>query len=576
MAFCLPKEFAGKFLDALKSGKIVPEELASMSSVERRAFLEPIVGAKDVHEVNALLESKLILQDQKRGMVAWAKKVAGLSETRRADIISRIEKLTNVLEPAEERAFLEDLAAKRLGTEVSVEEARNIAGLSKQLSKAQEEYDPKSGKWTSEDARLKYGALKVALSNYVNDLKLENEKTTLKGVVQDFKTNPIEGTKAGVSKLASITKGIQASLDNSALFRQGWRTIFTHPGTWVKNALQSFRDIAAQIGKKPTNNDVINGVKAEIYSRENAMNGIYQKMKLDIGDAEEAFPTTIPERIPLFGRLYKASETAYTGFLYRMRADIADQYIKVAENGGVDLKDAEGVRSIGKMVNSLTGRGDLGSLEKVGKQVNTIFFSPKAVKASFDFLTGHNLQKGVSPFVRKAAAINLLKVVAGTAVIMATAQALLGKNAIELDPRSADFGKIRIGDTRFDISGGMSSLITLAARLGTLSTKSSTTHKVSSLTSGKFGAPTGLDVAFDFATNKASPLASVVVDILRGQTFEGTKPTIFNETTGLFTPLPISNAQEVLSSPNGADPLLTIIADGLGISTNTYTPAKKK
>ena len=92
-----------------------------------------------------------------------------------------------------------------------------------------------------------------------------------------------------------------------------------------------------------------------------------------------------------------ASEVAYTGFLYRMRADIADRYVEIAEKNGVDLTDPLETRSIGRLVNSLTGRGDLGSLEKVGKQVNTIFFSPKMVKSQFDFLTVQ-VMTWLSPF----------------------------------------------------------------------------------------------------------------------------------------------------------------------------------
>lgn len=580
MAFCLPKKYSDKFLAALREGKIVPEDLIEMTSEERRDFLKQFVGEENVREVNAQLESKLILKDQKRGLVSWAKKTAGLSDAKRTDLLSRIEKLDHVLSPEDEKAFFEDLAAEKLGTDVTVEEAKTIADLSRHASALRDEWDGKT--WSSEEAQKQYGAAQVALTNYVNDLKLGNEKTTLRGLATDFKSDPVQSVKDGLSKLAGISKGIKASLDDSAIFRQGWRTLFTDPRLWAKNAVDSFKNIAMQIGRKPTNNDVINGIKADIYSRPNAMNGLYQRMKLDIGTDEEAFPTSIPEKIPFLGRLYKASEVAYTGFLYRMRADIADKYIRIAENSGFDFKNDAEVRSMGKMINSLTGRGDLGSLEKIGKQVNTVFFSPKALKASVDFLTGHNLQKDVSPFVRKQAAINLLKVVAGTAVIMATAQAVFGKGSVETDPRSSDFGKIKIGDTRFDISGGMASIVTLAARLLTLSTKSTTTHKVNPLNaknkdgSPRFGAQTGMDVVFDFATNKASPAASVVVDYLKGQTFSGQKPTVGSEAEQLFVPLPATNAQELLADPNAANPLLGVIADSLGIATNTYAPPKKK
>jgi hypothetical protein len=134
----------------------------------------------------------------------------------------------------------------------------------------------------------------------------------------------------------------------------------------------------------------------------------------------------------------------------RLRADIADQVLKVASNNKVDLTDKRQLESLGRLVNSLTGRGHLGQFEKVGKAVNVLFFSPKSLKASFDFLTLHATDD-MTAYSRKQAAKNLLKVVAGMALLMGLAN-VLWPGSVEFDPRSADFGKVKIGDTRFDIS----------------------------------------------------------------------------------------------------------------------------
>lgn len=166
MSFCLPKEFANKFLDALKEGKINPEELAQMSSEERRNFLEPIVGKEDVHEVNAQLESKLLLQDQKRGMVSWAKKVAGISEPVRSDLISRIQKMDKVLSPEDQQHFLEDLAAKKLGADVTLEEASKIVELSKRVQDTRDS-DSDSLSGVSDE----YLKARTELESYVASLK---------------------------------------------------------------------------------------------------------------------------------------------------------------------------------------------------------------------------------------------------------------------------------------------------------------------------------------------------------------------------------------------------------------------
>lgn len=553
MAYCIPKPLADKFKDYLRKGKITPEKLVAMSSEERRTLFSEIVGESEAKEMNAALESKLILKDQKRGMITWLKQVSGLKPEVKRDLIAKIGKLEKVLSPENERAFLEDLASKRLGADISMEEAKKIADMAKTVRETKGVGD-----------RMDYGRAKVALDNYVSELKHANRPT----VIQRIK-NP-----AGIlNEVAGSAKGLNASLDNSAIFRQGWKTMFTNPVIWMKNSCQSFVDLVKRFGGK----HVIDEVNAEIQSRPTY--DLMQKAKLDVGTTEEQFPTHLPSKIPVLGRFYKASEAAYTGFVYRMRADIFDKYIKIAETAGEDIHSKEQLESIGKLVNSLTGRGHLGGAERVASTVNNVFFSPRFLKSNIDFLTAHQLQKGVTPFVRKQAAMNLAKVVVGTASILAIANSIW-PNSVELDPRSSNFGKIKIGNTTFDVSGGMASIITLAARIvptfhnGKIGfwSKNRITGKINQLNSGKFGSDSVIDVIKDFAEGKTSPVASVFRDIwLEGQDFNHKKPTFLGEMNNLFTPLPIKNAIQ-LSQAKDAPVLAGIIADALGISVNTITP----
>ena len=557
MGYCIPKPNAQKFVKYLREGKITPENLTSMSSEERRALFSEIVGDAEAKEMNAALESKLILKDQKRGMVTWLKQVTGLTKESRRDLMAKIGKLDKVLEPATERAFLEDLASKRLGADISIEEARKIAELAKSVTDTKAEMD-------SGGDRMAYGRADVALANYVADLKNSNHPN----FIQRIKNLDIGGA---ASEIAGTAKGLNASLDNSAIFRQGWKTLFTNPIIWMKNAKQSFVDLVRRFGGK----HVIDEVNAEIHSRPTY--GLMKKAKLDVGTTEEQFPTHLPAKIPILGRFYKASEAAYTGFVYRTRADVFDKYIKIAETSGIEL-DKEQLLSIGKLVNSLTGRGDLGRAERVASVVNNVFFSPRFLKSNIDFLTAHQLQGGVTPFVRKQAALNLLKVVVGTASVLAIADAI-APGSVEIDPRSSNFGKIKVGSTTFDVSGGMASVITLAARMLTMSSKSAISGKVSKLNSGKYGSQTVADVLKNFAEGKLSPAAGILRDIfLEGHDFNGNQPTILNELNNLFTPLPIKNAIQLWKSKDGKNldlVLAGIIADALGVSVNTLTPYPK-
>jgi hypothetical protein len=557
---CLPKPAVQAFKQALKAGKVKPERLANMSSEERHKFFSDLVGQGDAKTVNSLFESKLLLKNQQRGFLTWAKSVAGVNPEVKRDLISRIEKLDHVLSPAEEKGFLKDLASTKLGIDMTAPEAKQIATMSARLQELESKRRP-DGTFLSEDDRLAYGRAKVDMGGYISGLQNSANKLS----IGQQAMRPGEA----ISKFAGLSKSIKASLDNSAIFRQGWKTIWTNPLTWQKNARQSFHDIYKQGFKKE---DVMREVNADIVSRPNFDK--YTKMKLAIGNVEEEFPSMLPEKIPLLGRAYKASESAYTAFLYRQRADIADHLLHVAEQSGVDITDKAQLQSIGKLINSLTGRGDVGRFEgKAAGTLNNVFFSIRFLKSNVDTLTAHQLQKDVTPFVRKQAAINLVKIVAGSAAILATADALL-PGSVEKDPTSTDFGKIRVGDTRFDVTGGQSALVVLAMQLLRQQKKSATTGVVTKF-DGSYGAPTGQDQIVNFFTNKFSPAASVVKDIIKQQDFNGNKPTIAGEAKNLFVPLPIATNRDAANDPHAAHPLLVSIADGLGISSSTYGQTKR-
>lgn len=541
---CLPKELTQKFLNGLKDGSVNPEDLSKMTSEERRSLFEDIVGKENAKSVNALFEEKMLLKDQQSGMITWAKEVGGLKPEARREMIDRINKLERVLNPAEERTFLNDLASKKLGTEVTVEEAKKLSELAKDATE-------KKNSLKDGGDRMEYGRARVALDNYVSDLK-----STVK--------EPLTTRKA-ISNLAGLAKSLKATLDNSVIGRQGLKVLLTEPKIWLKNSIQSFVDIVQTFGGK----EVMDEVKADVLSRENSLNGLYRRERLAVGVTEEAYPTNIPiDKIPVLGKAYKASEAAFTAFQYRTRADVFDKYVEMVNKAGGDVK------GVGLLANALTGRGDLGRLESSANTINNVFFSPRLMKSNIDALTGHIIDRAdMGTFARKKAAINTVKIIGAMAGILAIAKAINPKS-VETDPRSADFGKIKIGDTRFDISGGMSGLVTLAFRLARMSTKSSTSGKITKLNSGKFGSQTGFDILSNFFENKLSPVASILKDILQGQDFQGNKPSVLEEANNLFTPLPITNFLEIKNNPKSANIIGAMIADGLGISTNTYSPQK--
>src|SRR3990167_418065 len=548
--FCLNKNLADVFLNKLKSGSVNPDQLAKMASKDRRSLFKTIIGKENAEEVNALFEKNILLKDQKKAMVNWAKQVTGLKPEAQKDLVTRINKMDKILDPENEMVFLNDLASHKLGVTVTFEEASMLSKLAKEVSIKKDAIE-------NGGDRLEYGMALVEFKDFVSNLKNESGKIT----VEDIKAKPLEiGGKAigqAIVNVAGIAKSLKASLDNSVIGRQGLKTLFSNPDIWLKNSAKSFVDIYKILSGK----EALNMVRAEVLSRPNALNGLYKKEGLAIEVQEEAYPSTFPENIPVFGRFFKASQGAFTAWQYRTRADVFDRYVDIAEKYGADIT------GIGKVVTSLTGRGTFGQrYEAAASAANNLFFSPRFLKSNIDLLTIHALDKDIGGFARAQAAYNLLGTVVGVATVLAIADAVF-PGSVEWDPRSSDFGQIKVGKTRFNVTGGIGAIVVLASRLLSGSTKSK--GRIKPLNSGKFGSMTKLDVIYNFFEGKLSPVASVMKTILEGKDYKGDKPTLTSLVADLAVPIPITNYFE-LQQPDAAPTLWAILADEFGIGTNTY------
>lgn len=419
--------------------------------------------------------------------------------------------------------------------------------------------------------RFAYGNARVAYDNYVNELVAAANKGSFKSL-----SNAQKLKKIGV-ETASTAKSLKASLDLSRILRQDWKTVFSHPTIWAKNSAKSFKDAVDQFGGK----EVMDGVRADVLSRPNA--DLYASMEKASGmdlfslRREELLPSSLPEKVPGFGRIYKASEAGFNAGQLRERADLTDLYANIFKNSyGKDLTDKKFLSDFAEFIGDLTSRGKIKNPGRADLY-NKVLFAPRNLKANVRFLTSE-LGRNADPAIKAEAAKNLLKTVVGTGIVLGVASSRL-PGSVDKDPRSSNFGKITVGNTRFDVSGGMASLITLASRLVPtrhngewgLWRKDSTSKQFSNMWDKKYGASNGLDTLVNFAEGKASPPAAVILDYLKGETFGGDKPTLGNELSNAFTPLVFTNYNELRKDPRSANKLLAMIADGLGIGTNTYS-----
>lgn len=573
MSICLPKPVSDKLKEALKSGELPLAKLYSMTSEERNAMFSHYIGPEFARVVNGEFE-KAIVSNQNGALKRW---VENTFDPKRPDLknkaIAKIEKVRELLDPVEGDDFLRDLVSTKIGVDISQEEAALMAKLFDEVQATKAAIDPESPNGTQE--RIAYGLALDRMKNLTGELIMNDRSMTL----ADYRKDPME-ILYGVGGFA---KSVLSSFDNSFFGRQGLKVLLNvkMAPIWFKSFAKSFADIGKQLIAKShegmfsgQSDEVMSLIRAEIYSRKNSLNRKYNAARNGYGlgvSTEEAFPTSLPERIPLLGRFFKASEVAFNGAALRMRADLADAIIANAESNGIDMTDREEASSHAKLVTSMTGRGDIGKAEVFGREINALMFSIKFLKSNIDTLTAHQFDSTMTPAAKKQAAYATARIVMSIAVILGIAYAI-DPESVEFDPRSSFFGKIKIGNHAFDITGGMGSLVTLASRIiptvhdgkWGFWTKNKKGEFVQ-LSTGKFGGRTALDLVENFFEGKLSPLAGIFRDLLEGEDYSGNKPTIKNTVAKLVTPLPINNYLQLQDAGN-ADGLLSLIGDGFGFS----------
>lgn len=532
MPFCLVKELSTKIKQMIKSGELNIDKLTEMSSLERRQYFTDILGERNAKEVNSLFESKLLLKNQRLGLVNWAKQITGIKEATKVDLISKIGRMDKILTPENEQAFLQDLASKRLGIDITIDEATKISELSNKVKELEN--------YTDDTERIKFGRAKIELTDYVNDLG---------------------GTKADLfTNIAGIPRSIMASLDLSAPLNQGWGMLGR------KQFYTAFRDMF-KFAKSEEN---LKNLQADILTRPNYKLARKAGLRLtDLSDKlemrEEQFMTTLLDKVPGVS----ASQRAYTGFLNKLRMDVFDDLIKKAEVAGEDVGiGSKSAEDIAKNVNNFTGGARVGKAEQAVPILNATFFSPRKIASTINILNPLNyIDQRISKTARLAATRNLIGSFAISSGFIGLAN-LLGSDKPETDPTSSDFGKIKSGDTRIDVSGGNATYLNILSRLITKRIKGSSGAS-KELGTG-IGQTSGADLISQFLRYKLSPNASLLVDSITGANAIGEKKTIPQSVIDRFRPMFLNSIVELLKSDtNGkfAFALGALFGGGL----NTYT-----
>ncbi len=372
-----------------------------------------------------------------------------------------------------------------------------------------------------------------------------------------------EKIKDIATEVIGIPRAFMTTMDMSAPLRQGIIFTLTKP----KSASKAFKEMFRQTFSEKNYNKWLEDIKNTHEYQVMVDSGMYisdpHKKGGKLSDKEETFMTNLAQKIPLVGSVIKASERAYTSYLNKIRTDVFANAIAMFEKQGITPEGNPKVyKAMADFINNATGRGSLGKLEDSAQTLNTIFFSPRLIASRFNMLNPAWYAKMPKP-VRKEAIKTFAQFVGvGSSILMLAAAA---GAKVSTDPRGSDFGKIKVGDTRWDIWGGFQQWVRVLSQLAS-GKKTTTSGRVIKLG----GKTTRLDVASDFIRGKLAPVPGLALELLEGRKVSGEKLDVSEELINKTIPIYLQDMKEIIED-EGPEAIFTVgVPSFFGVGVQHY------
>lgn len=404
--------------------------------------------------------------------------------------------------------------------------------------------------------------LEIARTELQNKFDIEQEKARLNNrpLTEKIKDNFLDAV--------NLPKSLMASADMSAPLRQGAILSARHPIIASKSFVEMFRQAFSEKKADKWLNELRH---TKEYSDMRKHDLYISEPTSKLSAKEEQFISNIAKKIPIWGRIVKGSERAYTGYLNKLRVDVFSQFHDQLIKDGFKGKELDSeLTAMAKFINNASGRGTLGKFEEAAPLLNSVFFSPRYIASRFNLL---NPAKYIE--MPKQARIEALKSVGAfigiTSMVIAMAKASGAE--VETDPRSSEFGKIKSGNTRYDLWAGFVSIVRLISQLATNEKKNSK-GQIVKLGEG-YKSDTGLDLTERFIRSKLAPSAGLITDMLAKKDFLGQPITWKDEAIKTILPLWSGDIEDIYKEQGAVKGSATTIANFFGAGVQYYSPDSK-
>jgi hypothetical protein len=397
----------------------------------------------------------------------------------------------------------------------------------------------------------------------------------MEGAVNDKMTKRSRTRKVGdfLMELPNAFRSYLTSGDLSAVLNQGGFFV-THPITMLKQFPDMLRALVSEKGRFVAEERI----RKDVDYRRAKQSDLFlsEHGTTSLSNMEEAFMSRWVEKIPGVA----ASQRAYTTFLNTLRYDIFKKNLSVLEKGGKKATPAE-TKAIANMINVATGRGNMGLKANTLVGANTVFFAPRNVISRFQMVLGQPLIRsarttGITSGATKIIAKEYARYLGVLGVVYGLAE--LAGAEVEYDPRSTDFGKIQIGNTKVDPLLGMSQVIVLMSRLAT-GEKLDANGRVQPITNWDEHVPFGgSDVAVTigrFLRSKLAPGPGMAIDLRQGQDYVGKEMDAEN-LGKKFIPIAFNDIYDTMQEQGIAGGTVLALLSILGLRVSTYDPKDRR
>jgi hypothetical protein len=562
----------------------ISEEVAFLKKQIKEAEAKsPVLGSRKQRDIERRLRNRLLdVIDRKKkarkptpeldaeekrlkGWIAAAQKIGKLED--RLEAIQRgevpgVRAKTEKGEDSPDVLRLKEQIAKAEADSPAIQKARDEAGKQTYEKTLQNRLDEHNRQLAEGDTEVK-PRKPAPESKKINDLQFEIEqaKGRVKARREKLRIEAMgraERSWHRLKKVLHTQRTIQLSLD-SPLLRQGSFFAYSHPKRAAASTLKHFEAWKSEKGYF----EVIQSIKDDPDYKTFVEMGVdFTEMDSKFSQGEEDYADGyLKELSNIAGVGYaagavRASGRGHNALMNLIRADHARVLIDAF--GGPDGMTDSQKKILGRFVNITTGRGDLGSLEKHAEAAALVFLAPRYVASRFQQAIVVPAESVVGLLGENKAAHALIlkeysRAFAGSQAFKAILLAALyfmssedERKLPELDTRSSAAGKVQVGNTLLDLSGGISQTSVLLTRILTGEYKNRK-GEVKPLRGPdvKFGGYSMEDVLDRFVRYKFAPWLSFSYDVATQKTGGGFEDaTAVNLAKNYLVPIPVADVVE--------------------------------